>query len=228
MSSGRIPSIEGGIQPTIVDAKGDIIAATAADTVSRLTVGSNNQVLTADSTTTTGLKWATPATGALTLISSTTFSSSSAHSVNDVFSATYDNYLILINVDSASTGASLNMRLRVSGSDNSNSNYYWVYYGISATNTTLDPGNSNGAATQWNIGYNDDTNGSMETINIRNPYLSLVTSFNNSYTGIEDNNVYPYHGGGRTTVTTSYTGFTIFPTSGTISGKVRVYGYANS
>lgn len=51
------------IAKTIVDAKGDIIAATAADTVARLAVGSNNQVLTADSSTATGLKWATPAGG---------------------------------------------------------------------------------------------------------------------------------------------------------------------
>lgn len=47
------------ISPTIVDAKGDLIAATGADTVSRIAVGSNNQVLTADSSTATGLKWAT-------------------------------------------------------------------------------------------------------------------------------------------------------------------------
>jgi hypothetical protein len=46
------------INPTIVDAKGDIIAATAADTVARLAVGANNTVLTADSSTATGLKWA--------------------------------------------------------------------------------------------------------------------------------------------------------------------------
>jgi hypothetical protein len=63
MASGRIPSIEGGIQPTIVDAKGDLIVATAADTVSRLAVGTNNHVLTADSSTSTGLKWAAPAAG---------------------------------------------------------------------------------------------------------------------------------------------------------------------
>jgi hypothetical protein len=63
MSSGRIPSVEGGIQPTIVDAKGDLIVATAADTVSRLAVGTNDYVLTADSSTSTGLKWAAAAGG---------------------------------------------------------------------------------------------------------------------------------------------------------------------
>lgn len=44
---------------TILDAKGDLISATAADTPARLAVGTNGQVLTADSTTSTGLKWAT-------------------------------------------------------------------------------------------------------------------------------------------------------------------------
>jgi len=50
-----------GIPATILDAKGDIIAATAADTASRLAVGTNGQVLTADSTAATGLKWAAAA-----------------------------------------------------------------------------------------------------------------------------------------------------------------------
>ena len=62
MTIGRIPSVEGGIQPTIVDAKGDLIAATAADTVNRLAVGSNDQVLVADSSTSTGLAWKSVAT----------------------------------------------------------------------------------------------------------------------------------------------------------------------
>jgi hypothetical protein len=48
---------------SIVDAKGDLIAATGADAVARLAVGANDQVLTADSAQTTGLKWATPAAG---------------------------------------------------------------------------------------------------------------------------------------------------------------------
>ena len=50
------------IASTIADAKGDLIAGTAADTVARLAVGTNNYVLTADSAEATGLKWATPAT----------------------------------------------------------------------------------------------------------------------------------------------------------------------
>jgi hypothetical protein len=49
------------IQNAIVDAKGDLIGATAADTPARLAVGTNGQVLTADSTAATGLKWASGA-----------------------------------------------------------------------------------------------------------------------------------------------------------------------
>lgn len=60
------------IQPTIVDAKGDIIAATAADTVARVAVGSNGQVLTADSAQAAGVKWATPTPSAITAVASAT------------------------------------------------------------------------------------------------------------------------------------------------------------
>jgi hypothetical protein len=63
MTVGRLPSVEGGIQPTIFDAKADLLTATAADTPARLAVGANNTVLTADSAEATGLKWATPASG---------------------------------------------------------------------------------------------------------------------------------------------------------------------
>jgi len=56
----------GVVQNDIVDAKGDLIAATAADAVSRLAVGTDTYVLTADSGEATGLIWAAPTTGDVT------------------------------------------------------------------------------------------------------------------------------------------------------------------
>jgi len=76
MTTGRLPSVEGGIQPTIVDAKGDLITATAADTPARLAVGTNGQYLSADSTASTGLAWASVSAGGMTLISTTTLTGS--------------------------------------------------------------------------------------------------------------------------------------------------------
>jgi hypothetical protein len=62
----------GVIQKDIVDVKGDIIAATAADAVSRLAAGTNTHVLTADSTTATGLIWsAVPAPTTVTVADTT-------------------------------------------------------------------------------------------------------------------------------------------------------------
>jgi hypothetical protein len=52
------PDTSSFISKTIVDAKGDLIVGTAADTVARLGVGTNGYVLTADSAETPGLKWA--------------------------------------------------------------------------------------------------------------------------------------------------------------------------
>jgi hypothetical protein len=50
------------VDSTLVDAKGDLIVATAADTVARQAVGSNGQVLVADSGVTNGVAWVDPQT----------------------------------------------------------------------------------------------------------------------------------------------------------------------
>lgn len=81
------------IQNAIIDAKGDLIAATAADTPARLAVGTNGQVLTADSTAATGIKWADAASGGMTLISTTTLSGAST-TINSF--GGYKNLLVLV------------------------------------------------------------------------------------------------------------------------------------
>jgi len=76
-----------GIPATIFDAKGDIIAATAADTASRLAVGANGTVLTADSAEATGLKWATPTAAApngYVLFSTTTMTGANSITVSGI------------------------------------------------------------------------------------------------------------------------------------------------
>ena len=72
-------SVTGAIANSIVDAKGDLIVATGADTPGILTAGTTGQVLTVDSTTGTGLKWATPSSGAVVQVKSTTYSTSTSN-----------------------------------------------------------------------------------------------------------------------------------------------------
>ena len=60
LTSDDLDYFNTAIQPTQLTAKGALITATAASTVSTLSVGTNGQVLTADSTEARGIKWATP------------------------------------------------------------------------------------------------------------------------------------------------------------------------
>ena len=74
MTVGRIPNIEGGIQPTLLTTTGDIMYASSASNPARLGIGSSAQVLTVAS----GVpSWATPASGGMTLLSTTTLSGTS-------------------------------------------------------------------------------------------------------------------------------------------------------
>ena len=57
MTASRIPSVEGGIQPTLLTAKGDLLTASATSTVTNLPVGADGQTLVANSASASGLQW---------------------------------------------------------------------------------------------------------------------------------------------------------------------------
>ena len=208
------------INPTIVDAKGDIIAATGADAVSRLAVGANNTVLTADSAEATGLKWTTPApSSGWTKVTSSAFSAQTAVSVNNCFTSTFKNYRVLINF-TCSASDQLRMRFRVSGADNttSNYNYAWQYQNLGTG--TANVGLQNGTYL-----YLQDTVtgalGHFYTLDIADPQTS-------SYTMLNGNTVwsnYFANGGGYFNAATVFDGLTIFPAAGNITGTIAIYGY---
>lgn len=105
------------INPTIVDAKGDIIAATAADTVARLAVGADNTVLTADSATATGLKWATSSAGGMTLLGSGSLGTSNGVTISTIDQG-YKN--LILYVKNAQASADFYYGLRFNGDSGAN------------------------------------------------------------------------------------------------------------
>jgi hypothetical protein len=110
------------IQNAIVDAKGDLIAATAADTPARLAVGTNGQVLTADSTAATGLAWATASSGGMTQIATGTLSGSTA--TLSSIAGTYKSLRLVL--DNLQVNAIVGLRFRV------NANSSAIYDGFSS------------------------------------------------------------------------------------------------
>jgi hypothetical protein len=82
---------------TAIDAKGDLIAGTGADAFARVAVGTDGQLLTADSTAAEGVAWVTPASsGGMTLLSTTLLQSAATITVSSI-SQDYTNLLVVIN-----------------------------------------------------------------------------------------------------------------------------------
>lgn len=128
---------------TAIDAKGDLIAGTAADTFSRLAIGTNGQVLTADSAEATGMKWATASgAGGFTLIA--TSEPSSATSID--FSSISSDYKQLCVTWAGIYASANNTNLLFRLNNDSGSNYAYrelefsnntATYGSYGTETTI-------------------------------------------------------------------------------------------
>lgn len=114
------------IQNAIVDAKGDLIAASAADTPARLAVGTNGQVLTADSTASTGLAWATMASGAYTQLA--TGSLSGATTTISSISSSYKKLILVLNNVSITGSDEITMQL-----NSLTTGYTWVNFRAGAS-----------------------------------------------------------------------------------------------
>jgi len=224
--TGPIPIVTNTVA-TAFDAKGDLIGGTGADTFARLAVGTNNQVLTADSATATGLKWATPSSGALTLITTNSFSGSSAVTVDNVFSSTYDNYLLLFTIDSASTNSTYNaIYLRAAGADVV-TNYETQRIRSDSSTTTVTGDNDPVGNDEMYIGDNNtaENGSSVTTMNLYSPnrarYTCAQTHLTSNWGNWLTGNISMWQ-----KTTTQFTGFKLAVSSGTITGNVSVYGYS--
>lgn len=203
------------IAPTLVDAKGDLLVGTAADTVGRLAVGTNNQLLAADSSTATGLKWANPG---LTLIKTESFSSVTAVNINNVFTSTYDNYYIEIDFSVPSTGGDTAFKLRSSGTDKS-TNYSMTGTWLSGT-TVQSYGT--GTTTLFYLALAGVAELHLIKMNVSRPAISGQTAIMADILGSTDRR---YIQTGRQTETTTFDGFTFYNVgSNNMSGKIKVFG----
>jgi hypothetical protein len=159
------------------------------------------------------------------LITSSSFSAVSSKQLDDVFSADYENYKIIINITSASgSGADLSLRMASAGTADSTASRYRVgEYFVGARNS-LTAGSVNNASTSLGqLGRIANDAGCGAEVNMFNPFSDNLTKFNSISVG---------HSLEITAtaliVTNSYDGFQILASSGTMTGTVTVYGIRES
>jgi len=228
-ASGEATGLKYALDPVIdlVTTKGDIVVATAADTLTRLGVGTNTHILTADSAEATGLKWAAPGgASALTLISSTSLSAAIIN-INSVFSSTYENYVLILNVTNMSAGANIRFRLRASSTDTTTN------YGMQLVQTytsTLN-GQESAVTDYWQFGNADPTECWM-VVELARPNIAANTfAISHSITGLSGTlaDLLSEWYGAVQKSSTQFDGITIYShNSATITGTMRIYGRANS
>jgi hypothetical protein len=161
--------------------------------------------------------------GGLVHLHTETFSGQSSVSIDDVFSATYQNYRLVF-AYSLSSNNDGDFRLRVGGSDDSTSNAY-IRQRLTASSTTV--AGTRSTTTAWNVWQGNVTRNNAAAFDIFRPFDAATTAIQSTITS-SDTGAYFAAYVGTHTQATSYDGFTIYVGSGTITGTLRIYGYANS
>lgn len=195
---------------------GDIsYRSSTANTNTRLAIGTTGQVLTVSG----GVPVWGAASGGLTLITSQDFSAVSSFSVNNCFTSTYRNYYLIFDYDQGSVAETF-LRLRASGTDATASNYGMSHVGTDDATAI----NFSQTAALWPVGYYTGTYRRLAAMTLFGPQLAANTGAiwetHNSKPSIRIT-------GGIHTVATSYDGFTVYTSTGNVTGNVRVYGLAN-
>jgi hypothetical protein len=215
------------IAKAIVDAKGDLISATGADTPSRLAVGANGTVLTADSAESTGLKWASGSSG-LTFISRTAFSDVASQAIDNCFTSAYKAYLVVIEQFFAATGTDDGkLQLRTGGGSGTTvtSGYYGSSLANASTTTTFANESSNNG-TYYAIA---NTPGTSTTFTSASWVFTNVGNASEyaRWSGTGMNGTYQTMlFGGTNSAADTYTGLIFSSISSNVSGTIAIYGMA--
>jgi hypothetical protein len=211
-------------------AKGSLLSASAASTPAVLAVGTNGQVLKADSSTTTGLAWGADTSG-LTLIKTASFSNvaDTGTTFDNVFSSSYDSYKVVIQGWYGATDASdPQFQFRYAGpttqADTNRWRYAqtdgtaWTSFGTSATGpnlTAITLAERNGATAGYGSAFFIDLTQILSTGS--RPYMTW-TGFIEDEKGV--------FGAGYQYTSRTYTGLLFKSSSGNIYGTVSIYGLA--
>ena len=143
--------------------------------------------------------------------------------VSDAFSATYDNYKISISGGVGSTTINLLTTLGASATGYIGSMIYYTATGSSTSPGT--PSALSSATTSFSWSGQASTDLIRYNIELQNPFLAKYTFCQGTW--FDGSNNGPFSG--THNVATSYSAFTITPSTGTLTGgTIRVYGYANS
>lgn len=161
---------------------------------------------------------AIPAPG-MVKVGAVSFTSASSVPVNNVFSATYKNYKVYIELAS-STAAGGGFRFRTSGSDNSTSNYAQQVANFFGTSSQF---SRTTGATSFTSVMDLAASGSSAELTIFKPFETAKT-YLQSHALYDAGSAELLLRSSAFNANTSFDGFTLLPASGTITGTLRVYG----